>query len=114
MQSKAAIKLRHNRSEQNLINFNRIEHNSKTAKLTLKILFRDFQLLSIFNLNKLQTCCFMYTIFNCLLPTVFQNLFSLNSNVHNHNTRQSSKLHLIEQILVHTVYKFMVSGYGIC
>ena len=55
----------------------------------------DFQLLSIFNLNKLQTCCFMYKISNCFLPTVFQNLFTLNSNVHDQKTRQSSKLHVI-------------------
>ena len=63
------------------------------------LLFRDFQLLSIFNLNKLQTCCFMYNISNCLRPTVFQNLFILNSSVHDHKTRQSSKLHVISHII---------------
>ena len=83
--------------------------NAHTAHL-----FRDFQLLSIFNLNKLQTCCFMYKISNCLLQTVFQNLFTLNSNIIKLDNLLNCMLYLIEQILVHTVYKFMVSGYGIC
>ena len=64
--------------------------NAHTAPL-----FRDFQFLSIFNLNKLQTCCFMYKISNCLLPTALQNLFTLNNNLHDHKTRKSCKLHVI-------------------
>ena len=76
-----------------------------------------FQLLSIINLNNLQTCCFMYKICHCLLPTVFQKLFTLNSNIEDHKTRQSSKIFVISHItsiLVHIVYTFMASDYGIC
>ena len=73
-------------------------------------LFHDFHLLSIFNLNKLQTCCFMYKISNCLLPTVFQNLFTVNSNVHDHKTRQSYKLHVISHIRNSRAYSIKIYG----
>ena len=73
-------------------------------------LFRDFQLLSIFIFNKLQTCCFMYKISKCLLPTVFQNLFTLNSNVHDHKTRQSSKLHVISHRTNSRAYSIQIHG----
>ena len=76
-------------------------------------LFLDFQLLFIFNRNKLQTCCFIYTISNCLLPTVFQNLFTmftLNSNVHDHKTRQSFKLHVISHRTNSRAYSIQIYG----
>ena len=79
--------------------------NAHTAPL-----FRDFQLLSIFNFNKLQTCCFMYKISNCLLPTVFQNLFTLNSNVHDHKPRHYSKLHVISHRTNSRAYSIQIYG----
>ena len=50
----------------------RIITNSKWNVHTNPLL-RDLQLLSIFNLNKFQTCCFMYKIYYGLLPTAFLN-----------------------------------------
>ena len=77
---------------------------------TLLPYFVIFLLLSIFNLNKLQTCCFMYKIFNWLLSTVFQNLFTLNSNVHDHKTRQFSKLHVISHRTNSRAYSTQIYG----
>ena len=53
---------------------------------------------------------FMCKISNCLLPTVFQNLFTLNSNVHDHKTRQSSKLHVIFHITNSRAYSIQIFG----
>ena len=37
----------------------------------------------------------MYKISHVVLPLYFQNLFVLNSQVHDHNTWQADKLHVI-------------------
>ena len=37
----------------------------------------------------------MYKIYYALLPTAFLNLFRINSDIHDHRTRQSSKLHVV-------------------
>ena len=50
----------------------RIIANAKWNVHTAR-LFRYFQLLSIFNLNKLQTYCFIYTISNCFSKLVYSN-----------------------------------------
>ena len=52
----------------------------------------------------------MYKISNCLLPTVFQNLFTLNSNVHDHKTRQSSKLHVLSHRTHSRAYSIQIYG----
>ena len=52
----------------------------------------------------------MYTISNCLLPTVFQNLFTLNSHVHDHKTRQSSELHVISHRTNSRAYSIQMYG----
>ena len=61
-------------------------------------------------LINLQTCCFMYKISNCLLPNVFLNLFTLNSNLHDHNTRQSFKLHVICHRTNSRAYSIQIYG----
>ena len=57
-------------------------------------LFFNLKLLTICNLNKLQTYCFMYKIVNNLLPDSLKSWFRYNSDVHNYNTRGSTKLHI--------------------
>ena len=52
----------------------------------------------------------MYKISNCLLPTVFQNLFTLNSNVHDHKTKQSSKLHVTSHRTNSRAYSIQIYG----
>ena len=59
------------------------------------ILFTELGLLTLFNINRLQTCCSMYKISRVALPLYFQNVFVLNNRVHSHNTRQAEKLHVI-------------------
>ena len=58
-----------------------------------KPLFQSLNLLTLSDINKLQTGCFMYKINHCLLPHFSRICFMLNYNVHDHKTRQSSKLH---------------------
>ena len=52
----------------------------------------------------------MYKISHCLLPTVFQNWFTLNSNVHDHKTRQSSKLHVTSHRTNSRAYSIKMYG----
>ena len=52
--------------------------------------------LKIFSdINKFQTCCFVYKSLNSLLPNIFNGIFVTNTDMHDHNTRQRTKLHVI-------------------
>ena len=55
-------------------------------------LFKINQILNIFDINKLQTGCFVYKSLNGLLPQTFENYFCKNSLLH--TTRSQSCLHL--------------------
>ena len=57
-------------------------------------LFKKLSLLNIYDINKQELATFMYKYKNRLLPTPFSDLFKYNNQVHNHNTRSSSKFHL--------------------
>ena len=46
-------------------------------------------------LNVLQVGCFMYKAMNNLLPEAFANFVELNSNIHSHETRSSSNIHVV-------------------
>ena len=59
-----------------------------------KPLFEKLKILSIYDINKLQTALFMYNYFNGLLPPLFTNLFSKNMDYHQYNTRDSAKIRL--------------------
>ena len=53
------------------------------------------ELMNIFGINKLQIFCFMYKINKQLLPSFFfLNIYSLNSSISDHNTRQAPHLHV--------------------
>ena len=68
------------------------------------------------------SCCLFSTLINCKhvvlcikYPTVFfqllfRNLFTLNSNVHGHKTRQSSKLHVISHRTNSLAYSIQIYG----
>ena len=51
-------------------------------------------ILTVFSINKLQTSCFMYKIMNNLVPSFFVNMFTVNSAIHNYNTRLEKNLHV--------------------
>ena len=46
------------------------------------------------DVNKYLIGILMYKVKNRLLPDFFQNVFFLNSSIHNYNTRQSQYFHL--------------------
>ena len=58
-------------------------------------LFKDLNVLSIYDINIVQSCSFIYkcTYLPILLPTPFKEYFKTNSQVHDYNTRQSDNIH---------------------
>ena len=59
-------------------------------------LFKSTKILKIRDLNKFYVASFVYKSLQNNLPAVFCNYFSLNSIVHDHNTRISSNIHLVQ------------------
>mgnify|MGYP006358822347 FL=1 len=73
-------------------------------------LFNKLQTLKLYDINKLQTGCFMYRYFTNNLPNLFQNYFILNSNIHNYFTRQSQNVH--QYAFRTTLRKFVIKHTG--
>jgi hypothetical protein len=57
-------------------------------------LFSKLKQLTVFDLNKLAVATFMFRHHNHCLPNYFSNYFCVNSSIHDHFTRNSSKLHI--------------------
>ena len=51
-----------------------------------KPIFKKTHVLTIHDINKLQTACFVYKAINKLLPPRFSTLYVTNSEIHSHNT----------------------------
>ena len=83
------------------------EWNAHTAPL-----FRDMNILTIYQLNLLHVASFMYKVkvHNNLLPQYFVNMFMSNCNVHSHNTRQCDDFHVPYHRLVLTSNSIRVFG----
>ena len=60
-----------------------------------RLFFIKLGILTVFNINKLQTACVMYKIMNNLVPSFCVNMFTVNSAIHNYNTRQKKNLHVL-------------------
>ena len=58
-------------------------------------LFKTLNFLTIYDINKLQTACFVYSAIHSILPPTFSHYFQLNSLIHEYNTRSSSKFHSV-------------------
>ena len=71
----------------------RIITNSKCNAHT-KLLFQCLNLLNIYEINKIQTFCFMHKIHNKIMPSYFLNLFTTNLSIHDQFTKQAFKLHI--------------------
>jgi len=56
--------------------------------------FLQLKLLNIYQLNTYFTTLFMYSYFNNNLPNYFTNYFTLNREMHNHNTRSASNIYI--------------------
>ena len=54
-------------------------------------IFKDLKLLRVVDIFKLSLLSFVYESVNMAAPDCFHNFFSLNSTVHCHNTRQSTR-----------------------
>jgi hypothetical protein len=57
-------------------------------------LLKKHNTLTIKDINKYQTSLFMYKVFTASLPPIFTSSFQLNSQIHDHNTRQTNDFHL--------------------
>ena len=57
-------------------------------------LFLQLKLLNIYQLNTYFAALFMYSYFNNNLPNYFTNYFSLNREMHGHNTRSASNIYI--------------------
>ena len=56
-------------------------------------LFRNLELLSIYDVNTLQIGTFVFQFFNNLLPSSFNSFFITRSQIHSHQTRSVDLLH---------------------
>jgi hypothetical protein len=57
-------------------------------------LFTENKLLTISQINTYILCDFVYKYFNGDLPSVFNNIFTLNENIHPHSTRHSNDIRI--------------------
>jgi hypothetical protein len=75
-----------------------------------KPIFYKLKLLPVYDINKLQVYCFVHKAINGNLPDQFNCLFSLNSSVHDHHTRQSSQIHIIHSRIRARRYSIKIHG----
>ena len=69
-------------------------------------IFIKLGILTVFNINKLQTACFMYKVTNNVVSSFFLNILTVNSAIQNYNTRQRNNLHVSSyrtKVLEHSV-----------
>ena len=71
----------------------RIIHNANRTEHT-DPLFRDANILKFHNIHKHVVAQFMHKLFHGNLPSVFDDMFCINANVHQHATRQANLLHI--------------------
>ena len=71
----------------------RIVTNSNYLSHTEPIFYR-LKTLKLQDIHTLQTGTFMYKYSNSLLPSLFQDIYTLNSNIHTYPTRRSTDYHL--------------------
>lgn len=55
-----------------------------------KQIFNTYKILTLDNINKLQTSLFMFKFHKHMLPAGFSNFFTMGSEIHEHNTRTAS------------------------
>ena len=72
----------------------RVINKSHFLALTNPI-FKSLYLLKLEDIRKLQISQFMFSIRNNLTPIGFQDMFTLNSQIHRYNTRTSKSFHLL-------------------
>ena len=75
-------------------------------------LFKKLNILSIYDINTLQSCIFIYKYINLpnLLPKSFNTFFTLNSQIHSYNTRQADKFHQPFRRTTHSQFSITYRG----
>ncbi len=68
------------------------EYNAHTDPL-----FTKFNILKFEEIIKLESLKMMYKVINQLLPEPIINKFTINLNIHTHNTRQASDIHITQR-----------------
>ncbi len=87
----------------------RIITNSKW-KSHSKPLFDTLSILPLNQLHKFQVGCFVYKSLHNLLPNTFSNYFTLCTQIHHHNTRHSTKLHVFQSRIKIRANSIRISG----
>ena len=57
-------------------------------------LCKELHVLKLHDLNSYLITNFMFKVYHGDVPSIFQDMFILNSAIHSHNTRQHSELHV--------------------
>ena len=79
----------------------RLEHSNP--------LFYDLKILKLLDINSFVVSNFMFKVYRRVVPIYFQKMFTLNSSIHLHFTRQSSDLHIP---IIHTNRSEMTIRYS--
>ena len=92
----------------------RVIINSKLNAQTAHI-FNNLRVLTLCNINKLQTGCFMFKFNNSLLPSNSIGMFLENITIYNHKTSNKLDFHVIphSQNVREFCVKFMALSFGI-
>ena len=71
---------------------------NKSIKTPIEILNKNYNTLQIPQLRDFNIICLIHKfVYSCHeLPEIYQNYFIYNSEIHSHETRKSSALHLIQ------------------
>ena len=69
--------------------------NNSTFDSHTSMIFKNLRLLKFNDICKLQTCQFMFLYKKNLVPEHFKNIFLLNSQIHNYNTRRANEFHIV-------------------
>ena len=69
-------------------------YNEPSSPLFKKCNLLIIIIIKLQGIYKLQCCKLMYEFLNNNLPTPIMNIFTVNSDIHGHNTRQLNDVHL--------------------
>ena len=68
--------------------------NNSTHDANTGPIFKKLKLLKLHDIHSFQLGFFMFSFKNGTLPSKFNNFFLMNSQIHNHNTRNAQSFHL--------------------
>ena len=72
--------------------------------------FKNLHVLTLYNINKFQTGCFMFKVNNSLLPSNSISIFLKSMNIHDHNTRNKFDFYVVPHSLTIHEYSIKMDG----